>query len=457
MIQSHSMLRKDFSTDWYKKWAKALKQNKNHLDNHDLLANKFWQNAIIAQALWERGVITKDKRGLGFGVGQERLPALFASFGAEVTATDQDFKTKKAGYWAEHELATSTQSLNRVGICDKKIFDQKVDYMPANMTKIPAKLSGKYDFLWSNCALGHLGSIPAGLGFIEQSLNCLAPGGWAVHTTELNILSNGKTVEGGSTVIFRLKDLYALQNKLLREGYTCSTFELTLGDSPEDQRIAMRPLFGNDYSKIQVMGHLATQIVLLIHKPVTKLSPTKWAALAFRFKRAYAKNLITMRRYRATDQTIKKVLNSQKASVGSVKLKPKKSVITVKIPKGKTKDVYIDYSNQSDIPLFSLFARLGDCKPLVMATEEPRDRKSLFSDVSWQGADKNRPGHRLWVRQPGGYEEADYILPGQAFSFLVTFNANKLDKGSYTEKLAVVQEELGWVKDSTVELAITIA
>ena len=67
-IRSHTLLFKDFNSKWYKKWAKELKQDKDHLDNHVLRANKFWQNAIIVQALWERGTFYKGACGIGFGV-----------------------------------------------------------------------------------------------------------------------------------------------------------------------------------------------------------------------------------------------------------------------------------------------------------------------------------------------------------------------------------------------------
>ena len=42
----------------------------------------------MMQALWERGCIAKDKKGLVFAVGTEPLPAMFASFGCYILATD---------------------------------------------------------------------------------------------------------------------------------------------------------------------------------------------------------------------------------------------------------------------------------------------------------------------------------------------------------------------------------
>src|ERR1700684_3063496 len=54
-----------------------------------MLHRKMWEWLIIAAALRERGMLAAGRRGLGFGVGQEPLVALFAAEGCEVVATDQ--------------------------------------------------------------------------------------------------------------------------------------------------------------------------------------------------------------------------------------------------------------------------------------------------------------------------------------------------------------------------------
>ena len=54
-----------------------------------LLHRKMWEWLFIAEALRERGLLGPGRRGLGFGVGQEPLVALFAAQGCDVVATDQ--------------------------------------------------------------------------------------------------------------------------------------------------------------------------------------------------------------------------------------------------------------------------------------------------------------------------------------------------------------------------------
>lgn len=461
IIDSHTLVKGDFSTSWYKRWAKELKQDKDHLDNHALRANKFWQNAIIVQALWERIDFTKPSvSGAGFGVGQERLPALFAKYGVHIMATDQDFTASKAKHWQKHELTNGAKSLNQLEICGSKLFKERVDYMAVDMTKIPSKLAGKYNFVWSNCALGHLGSIDAGLKFIEQSLSCLRPGGWAVHTTELNVLSNTKTADSGSTVIFRLRDIERLQKRLLSKGFELSPLQMTLGDNGADAKVSMRPQFGNDYSKIQVGGHLATQTLLIIHKPL-KFSTGLNSRIA-RIKQArnlnsiYIQNLKKLKNYSHENPIIAEALKSQQAPLDAVKVEPEQKEVKIKIKQGETKEVLIDFINHSSIPLFSLYSRLAETKPILLGTSNPKDRASKFADKTWVGVDMNRPAHDLRIKRGQKYSLADYVKPNQNFSFAFVLNTNKLPKGIYEEELCVLQEFLGWIDGGKATLKVEV-
>lgn len=55
--------------------------------------------------------------------------------------------------------------------------------------------------------------------FLLNQMECLRPGGIAVHTTEYNLSSNDKTVEEGETVIFRKKDIEELVQVMGDHGY----------------------------------------------------------------------------------------------------------------------------------------------------------------------------------------------------------------------------------------------
>lgn len=454
MLESHSCNRADFTTKWYKRWAKELLQDDAHREEYDLHANKFWQNAVMTQLLHERGMLKKGKKAVGFGVGRERLPALFAKYGVQVMATDQDFQTTKADHWAARELATSAYSLNKLGICPRKQFAELVDYMPVDMTQVPEELHEQYDFLWSNCALGHLSSIPEGLRFIEESLRCLKPGGWAVHTTEVNVLSNRDTVVDGDTVIFRLKDLHELQARLLQKGYIMQPLRLTLGEMPEDKRISLSPQFGNDYSKIQFRDHLLTQVVLVVHKPTEPLSLRAKIAQQIVEYRAYSANLAAMSRYKRTDPIMRHFRSSKSVAAHALSIRPHNQKLRVTIPKGGSKTVRLHFTNESPAMLFGAATGLH-ANPVVLATNGPLNRDSPFHHPSWLS--KNRPSATVEQKTGKQHQRVEYVAPGEDLSFNLTLNAKKLAPGNYRERFCLVQELVDWLPGTEVEVNVQVA
>src|SRR5580704_12730413 len=64
-----------------------------------LLHRKMWEWLFISQALSERGLLREGSRGLGFGVGQEPLAALFASMGCTLVVTDLPPERAEADGW----------------------------------------------------------------------------------------------------------------------------------------------------------------------------------------------------------------------------------------------------------------------------------------------------------------------------------------------------------------------
>lgn len=458
MLRSHSLLFSDFDTKWYKRWAKELKQTKDNLGDYQLHANKFWQNAVMVEALNEAGVLKAGNTAIGFGVGQERLPALFAKYDVKVTATDQDFTTKKAKHWQKHELATGAQSLNQIGICDPKKFNQNVSYRALDMNRVPKSLHGKYDIAWSNCALGHLGSIEAGLQFIVESARCLKPGGYAVHTTEINVLSNGATVDNNpETVIFRPRDIHRLSARLQKLGYELSPLQLNLEGGKKDQRIAMSPEFGNDFSKLQVGGHLLTQVVLII-KNSQDTNKAKVYARRIREQTQYRKNLLQQQKFAKRNSFLGEIRDFEKVLLNDKDLIATKSDYSA-VLKNSPRELYLEFKNTSKYPVFGMHDRLVSTKPIALATADPDDRKSIFIAKDWFNNMANRPSIRLYIKDQRnkGWTKADYIRPGAPFAYALTLDPSKAKKGSYVEKFVIVQENNKHLSGSEVVVKIKVS
>lgn len=226
---------------------------------------KFWEWAMIAQSLHERGLLEPERRGLGFAVGSEPLTSYFASQGAEIVASDLRSDDPRAQQWDETgQLASGLESCWKNYLVSRETFDEKVSFEFIDMTELPHNM-GKFDFTWSSCALEHLGSIDKGFDFLWEQMKLLKPGGWAVHTTEYNVSSNDDTVEEDDfCVIFRRRDIEAFIGKLRDAGHFVEEVNWCLGDSPYDLMVTRPPYKDEVQLKLELYGYIATSILLLI-------------------------------------------------------------------------------------------------------------------------------------------------------------------------------------------------
>lgn len=230
---------------------------------------KLWEYVFILQSLQKHDLLSPSRRGLGFGVGKEPLPAVMAKYGAEVLATDLDTATAATKGWVEtNQHAHTLADLNARNICPKDSFEKLVRFEFADMNNISESLRD-FDFCWSSCAFEHLGSIEAGLAFVENSLNCLKPGGLAIHTTEYNCFSDSRTVPVGGTVIYRMQDFVRLGAELRRKGHNLS-FNFNQGQDPVDQHVDVAPYSEDNHLKLSLMQYTTTSIGLLIQKKCTQ-------------------------------------------------------------------------------------------------------------------------------------------------------------------------------------------
>jgi hypothetical protein len=255
-----AMCRQDsFQQPYFSFWTRRLGEG---LRYH----RKLWEFVFIAQALWERGVCVPGRRGLGFGVGREPLSAFFASEGVEVTATDlaPDGKVV-AGWEATNQHADGKEALRNSAVCRDELFDRNVQFRFCDMNAVPDDLVG-FDFCWSACALEHLGSIEKGLAFIERSIECLAPGGWAVHTTEYNVSSDDETVDNLGTVLFRKRDLEQLASRLQAKGHEVAEMDWSSGEGPVDRYLDLPPYRHDPHLKMMLNGFVTTSIGIIVRK-----------------------------------------------------------------------------------------------------------------------------------------------------------------------------------------------
>ncbi len=246
------------TTTRYRAWCASLgEEPRAH--------RKQWEHCFILQTLADRGVIGRGRSGIGFGVGREALVAVLAAQGCDILATDLPPLTAGAELWTgSGQHASNFDHLNERGLCPPDEFAARVTSRHLDMRDLPVGL-GPFDFSWSSCVIEHLGSRRAGLGFVEEHLSMLRPGGIAVHTTELNVSSRWRTPRWGETVLFLRRDFEKFAARMTTAGHHVR-FNWNLGDSELDRHLDVAPFGETDHLKLVLGGYHTTSFGLIVTK-----------------------------------------------------------------------------------------------------------------------------------------------------------------------------------------------
>lgn len=227
---------------------------------------KHWEWVHIVHKLEQAGMLRAGMRGLAFGVGQERLPAYFASRGASIVATDAPEEIGiKSGWASTAQHSSSLEQLRYRDIVSDQAFEQHVSYRVCDMTHIDADLRD-FDFTWSSCSFEHLGSLEAGMQFVIDSIGTLRRGGVACHTTEFNLSSNAETISEGHTVLYRKRDLLELIERLRGAGHEVTPLFIAPDSHFFDFYVDMPPYSLEPHLKLRIEQYVTTSVGIFVRK-----------------------------------------------------------------------------------------------------------------------------------------------------------------------------------------------
>lgn len=268
MLKSTVCRYEHFLSPWYAKWTKLMGFPTPVTLENNTSYRKIWEWSAIMQALDERGMLRAGKRGVGFAVGTESLPSIFAAHGVEILATDLPSE-QSDGYWDKgNQHASHLESIFHPNHVAEADFRRLVTFQPTNMMDLSALPDASFDFAWSSCAMEHLGSLEAGLDFTRNVMRILKPGGIAVHTTEYNCSSNDLTMTEGWNVIYREQDLRALDRSLRTMQCGLEPLDLDVGVHDFDLAYDPEPYFSTParHIKLQFGPFVATSFLLIARK-----------------------------------------------------------------------------------------------------------------------------------------------------------------------------------------------
>jgi hypothetical protein len=240
------------------------------LDERKAYHRKSWEWCYIMEALDRHRVLRSGQRVLGFGVGREPIVPALASLGVTVVATDQP--STQAGEWGSTgQHASELDALRRQSVCPDDRFTELVSFEPVDMTAIPRYLRG-FDGLWSSCCFEHLGSPDAGFDFVMNAMDCLRPGGIAVHTTEFDCVDHvdlaayGSVAEGLYVCFYRASDLRRLARRLRTAGHHVRCNFYVSSSHPSEREVDVEPFTHDPHMRLQVGDRVMTSFGLEIVK-----------------------------------------------------------------------------------------------------------------------------------------------------------------------------------------------
>lgn len=278
-----------FETDWYRRWATEIAAGGADLHRFgadfavtfaqvwaamrfedgspEFKHRKMWEWCVIAQALTERGRLTPGAHGIGFAVGHEPLTSLFAGHGAHILASDL-VEPGETSWNTSGQQTSEREHLWWPNLVPERAFQEHVTFRSLDMRDLSSVEPQSQDFAWSSCSMEHLGSLEAGLAFVEGSADLLKPGGVAVHTTEFNLSSETATLETGWTVLYRATDLLALSARLAARGARLEALNLDPGQDPDDLRFDEPPYYshGRQHVSLKIDGYVCTSLALIVVK-----------------------------------------------------------------------------------------------------------------------------------------------------------------------------------------------
>ncbi len=232
-----------------------------------LLHRKRWEFAFISEHLSRAGALIPNSKGIGFGVGTEPLPALFASKGCSILATDAPPGAAGPGWEATNQWSSGIAKLFRPKIISEELLRERVRFTFCDMASIPDDYINNFDFCWSACCFEHLGSLERGADFVVESIEkTLRPGGIACHTSELNVSSNVNTVELGGTVLYRLQDVEKLIARIESRGHEVLKLPFEPGLSYIDHLVDVPPYSSEVHLKTRVGAFVTTSFGLVVRR-----------------------------------------------------------------------------------------------------------------------------------------------------------------------------------------------
>jgi hypothetical protein len=207
-VATHRQLREAAGTAWLRM-----------LDTEPTTDLGRWRAAYILEALKKYGVLEAEAIGLGFDWADSPIPAMIAASGTIVHIVQP-----RHPFPPEHEH-TPLAGLERPGICDPHAFFERVTTRRADLAPLQHNLRN-FDFLWSTNFCERFMSANSAVGFIQDTIAYLRPGGVAVHVLPFDVASIRRAVALPNMMVAQRNQIERLALLIISQNHEISQFRL---------------------------------------------------------------------------------------------------------------------------------------------------------------------------------------------------------------------------------------
>jgi 2-polyprenyl-3-methyl-5-hydroxy-6-metoxy-1,4-benzoquinol methylase len=187
----------------------------------------------------------------------EFITSVLAACGSDILATDY---VEQSHNWQARGLEDLYSSVH----IDRESFNARVSFQHLDMNQIDSSLTG-FDFLWSTGSLEHIGGSDKGLAFVENAMQCLKPGGIAVHTTEFTLTSDDVGHDTPNLSFYCRRDIEQLAAKLINAGHLI-ILNFERGQTIADSHVDTPPYNYGRTLSAHFSSHVISSIGLIVQK-----------------------------------------------------------------------------------------------------------------------------------------------------------------------------------------------
>ncbi|MEM7147549.1 MAG: hypothetical protein AAF591_20705, partial [Verrucomicrobiota bacterium] len=218
-----------------------------------------WEYVFSLKALERRSLVGPDSKIVSFGDSSRQVVSVLSAAGCYVDE-EWEQQTEPATIDLAWDVLSHISRPNKESNIENSAREKpQFEIIPRNYQ------NENYSALLAISSLPRLGDHKLLESFIDQALNCVAPGGVVLATGDLSLSSPNRGYFGRGKLILSAKDLHNLEIYCTSLGHQME-LRLGQGNGPVDEYCDTAPFQSDHHLKLFSSGHIVTSVGIAVQK-----------------------------------------------------------------------------------------------------------------------------------------------------------------------------------------------